>query len=64
MCSSQDIDVDAVRNELRTMVDILTEEYGMKPIIYVSEDTYESIVNGHFDDCDLWYRSLSRVNVV
>ena len=46
------------------MVDILTEEYGMKPIIYVSEDTYESIVNGHFDDCDLWYRSLSRVNVV
>ena len=56
--SANDIDVDAIRNELRTMVDILTEEYGMTPIIYVSEDTYETIVNGHFDDCDLWYRSV------
>ena len=56
--SADDIDVVTVRNELRTMVDILTEEYGMKPIIYVSKDTYESIVHGYFDDCDLWYRSV------
>lgn len=56
--SANDIDVGAVREELRTMVDILTEEYGMTPIIYVSEDTYETIVNGNFDDCDLWYRSV------
>lgn len=52
------IDVDSVRAELRDMVDILTEYYGMKPVIYVSSDTYDTIVKSYFDDCDLWYRSV------
>ena len=56
--SSETIDVNAVRKELRTMVDILTEEYGMKPVIYVSESSYKTIVQGAFEDCGLWYRSV------
>ena len=56
--SEDEIDVDAVRKELRTMVDILTEEYGMKPVIYVSESSYKTIVQGYFEDCGLWYRSV------
>ena len=56
--SAETIDVDAVRNELRTMVDLLTEAYGVKPVIYVSEDSYRTIVQGCFDDCSLWYRSV------
>ena len=53
-----DIVVPDIVKELRSMVDILTETYGMKPIIYVSEETYETIVQGNFDDCELWYRSV------
>ena len=56
--SEDTIDVGAVRKELRTMVDILTEEYGMKPVIYVSESSYKTIVKGSFEDCGLWYRSV------
>ena len=56
--SAETIDVDAVRKELRIMVDILTDEYGVKPIIYVSESSYRTIVQGYFEDCGLWYRSV------
>ena len=56
--SEDTIDVSAVRKELRTMVDILTEEYGMKPVIYVSGSSYKTIVKGSFEDCGLWYRSV------
>lgn len=58
--SGEDIDVDAVKKELRSMVDILTEHYGMKPIIYVSSDTYELIVRDDFSDCGIWYRSVYK----
>ena len=56
--SAETIDVNAIRNELRIMVDALTEAYGVKPVIYVSADSYATIVQGSFDDCDLWYRSV------
>ena len=56
--SVETINVDEIRNELRIMVDALTEAYGMKPVIYVSEDSYLTIVQGCFEDCGLWYRSV------
>ena len=56
--SEEKIDVEAVRKELRKMADILTEEYGTKPVIYVSESSYKTIVLGYFEDCGLWYRSV------
>ena len=56
--SGDDIDVDAVKKELRSMVDILTDHYGVKPIIYVSSETYELIVKDDFADCGIWYRSV------
>ena len=56
--SVETINVDEIRNNLRIMVDALTEAYGMKPVIYVSEDSYRTIVQGSFDDCGLWYRSV------
>ncbi len=55
---ADDIYVDAVKKELRSMVDILTEHYGVKPIIYVSRETYNLIVRDDFPDCGLWYRSV------
>ena len=56
--SGDDIDVDAVKKELRSMIDILTDHYGIKPIIYVSSETYELIVKDDFADCGIWYRSV------
>ena len=56
--SADNISVPDVTNELRSLVDDLTNAYGMKPVIYVSEETYESIVKGNFNDCDIWYRSV------
>ena len=55
--TAADINVDDIAAQLRKFVDILAEEYGMKPVIYVSKETYEAIVKGRFDDHDLWYRS-------
>ena len=55
---ADDIDVEAIKKELRSMIDILTEHYGAKPIIYVSSDTYELIVKDDFSDCGIWYRSV------
>ena len=56
--TAADINVDDIAAQLREFVDILAEEYGMKPVIYVSKETYEAIVKGRFDDHDLWYRSV------
>ena len=40
------------------MVDELFANYGVKPIIYVSKESYETIVKDGFNDCPLWYRSV------
>lgn len=55
---ADDIDVEAIKKELRSMIDILTDHYGVKPIIYVSSDTYELIAKDDFSDCGIWYRSV------
>ena len=56
--SADDIDIGEVVSNLRVMVDELTAYYGVKPVIYVSDKSYDAIVRGNFDDCDLWYRSV------
>ena len=56
--TESDIDVSKIKKELRSMIDCLTEEYGATPVIYVSSDTYNTIVKDEFTDCPLWYRSV------
>ncbi|MBO4869923.1 MAG: hypothetical protein J5585_09450 [Clostridia bacterium] len=56
--SGKGVDFPRVKKELRALVDILTDEYGVKPVIYADKDTYEAIVKGDFSDCGLWYRSV------
>ena len=56
--SGKGVDVPRAKKELRALVDILTNEYGVKPVIYAGKDTYETIVKGDFSDCGLWYRSV------
>ena len=56
--SKVNTDVDAAAAKLRVLVDRLTEHYGMKPILYVSDETLATIVGSDFEDCDIWYRSV------
>lgn len=56
--SEKDISVADVSMELRVLVDRLTAAYGMKPTIYASKATYDTIVKENFSDCDLWIRSV------
>ena len=56
--SEKDIRVSDVKAQLRILVNRMTAAYGMKPIIYASKDTYESIIKEDFGDCDLWMRSV------
>ena len=56
--NEDDIDVVEIRAELRNMINILKEEYGVNPVLYVSEETYNTIVAQEFSDCDIWYRSV------
>lgn len=56
--SEKDLNISEVKHELRILVDLISDKYGMKPIIYASDESYEAIVKNDFDDCDLWFRSV------
>lgn len=47
-----------VCQSLQTMLDILEAYYGLKPIIYATEATYELYLADGFDDYDLWIRNV------
>lgn len=44
--------------ELRILADRLSEHYGVKPVIYATEDSYADYIAGNFDDCDIWIRNV------
>ena len=48
---------DVVR-ELRTYLEVLEEEYGVKPLIYTRSDIYEKYLKGEFDEYKKWISSL------
>ena len=49
---------DAVLRELSDMLYTLEAHYGLKPIIYVTEDTYEEYIVGEYVDYDIWIRNV------
>jgi len=48
----------SVDAELRDMIDLLTEHYGMPPIIYATEKSYALYLEGGYADCDIWIRNV------
>lgn len=50
--------VDEIRAELRVFIDALTEEYGMTPIIYATEESCDHLLAEGFSDCGLWIRNV------
>ena len=47
--SEEDINVDEVQDELRSMIDAIEAEYDCKPIIYTTNRAYKSIVKDEFE---------------
>jgi len=47
-----------VDSELHTMIDILTEYYGMSPVIYATEKSYKLYLEGDYEKCDIWIRNV------
>ncbi|MDE6983133.1 MAG: glycoside hydrolase family 25 protein [Lachnospiraceae bacterium] len=48
---------DVVEN-LRAMLDVLEQQYQMKPIIYTTYTVYNSYIKGEFEEYPLWVRSV------
>ena len=49
---------DSARTELRVLLDRLESHYGMKPIIYTPEKLYTFYLSGHYQEYDIWIRSI------
>ena len=56
--SEKDIDIKKIKSELRKAINKTTRNFGVKPILYVTEKSFNTIVQKDFSDCDLWYRSV------
>lgn len=53
-------DAEAVRKELQALITALQNHYHKKPILYVTNDTYEAYIKGHFFDHKIWIRDVLR----
>lgn len=51
---------DVVLTELYDMTAELENFYGITPVIYATEETYSLYLEGEFDNCDIWIRSVYR----
>ncbi len=47
-----------VETELGVMLTKLEEHYGMKPIIYATEISYDMYLSGGYDEYDIWIRDV------
>lgn len=44
--------------QLKTMLSMLEEHYGQKPIIYATEKSYELYLSGDYAEYDIWIRNV------
>lgn len=49
---------DKVDTELKAMLSALEDHYGLKPIIYATELSYELYLDGDYKDYDIWIRNV------
>jgi lysozyme len=49
---------DDVIRELKIYLEIIEEEYGIKPLIYTRSDIYDKYLKGEFDEYKKWISSL------
>ena len=53
-------DPEKIRKEIKDFNDMLENHYGKKPILYITYDTYNAYVKGHFNDYDIWIRDVLK----
>lgn len=51
-------ETEAAREQLRVMLEGLTEQYGVRPVIYATEEVYEAYLEGYFEEYPLWIRNV------
>ena len=51
-------DPDGTRKELDALLGRLEAHYGVKPIIYATEKSYNLYLAGHYEAYDIWIRSI------
>ena len=51
-------DSTAVRAELDAMLSALEAHYGLKPILYATEESYECYLVGAYEEYDIWIRNV------
>lgn len=49
---------EEIVGELKTMLNILEAEYGVKPMVYTTYTFYYKYLNGEIDDYPLWIRNV------
>lgn len=47
-----------VEKELKTMLNRLEENYGLKPIIYATKKSYNLYLSGDYEEYDIWIRDM------
>lgn len=56
--SSPPSNVDAVKRELRILLEALEAEYGRTPIIYATHESYKRFFKNDFEKYDIWIRDI------
>ncbi|MCR5127657.1 MAG: hypothetical protein K6B69_06060 [Lachnospiraceae bacterium] len=51
-------EAEDVRRELQTLLTLLEETYGCKPMIYTTQTVYYKYIKGHFTEYSLWIRNV------
>jgi len=49
---------DETRAELDILLDRLESHYGVRPIIYATEKSYDNYISGHYEAYDIWIRNV------
>lgn len=51
-------DKEKTQTELQVLINELKEHYGVTPIIYATEKSYELYIADFFGECDIWIRNV------
>lgn len=54
------MDYDTVYKEMSDLIDVLYNKYQKYPIIYCNYYIYKDYIQGNFEECDIWFRSISE----
>ena len=49
--------IAGIRRELAVFLERLEDAWGRRPILYITSESKERIIQGHFDDYPIWIRS-------